>query len=63
MFDSSMPAHRLNGRNCGIAVVLLILATVIAGLLLPTEPKYQGKSLSHWMDQLPSIDIGIDGPQ
>lgn len=56
-----MPAPRLNGRICGIVVVLLILATVIAGLLLPTEPKYQGKSFSHWMDQLPSIDIGVNG--
>lgn len=56
-----MPGPRLNGRICGIVVVLLILATVIAGLLPPTEPKIEGKPLSYWMDQLPSIDIGVNG--
>lgn len=56
-----MPDTRPDKRTCGLAVVLLILATVLAGLLLPTEPKFEGESLSYWLDQLPSIDIGVDG--
>jgi hypothetical protein len=56
-----MPTSRLNKRTCGFAAALLLVATVVAGLLLTTEPTFEGRSRSYWMDQLPSIDIGIDG--
>lgn len=42
-------------------MALLLIAAVVTGLLLTTEPTFEGRSLSYWMDQLPSIDIGIDG--
>jgi hypothetical protein len=56
-----MPISRLNKRTCGIAAALLLIAMVVAGLLSTAEPTFEGRSLIYWMDQLPSIDIGIDG--
>ncbi len=56
-----MPTSRLNKRTCGIAAALFLIAMVVVGLLLTPEPTFEGRSLSYWMDQLPSIDIGIDG--
>jgi hypothetical protein len=56
-----MPTSRLIKRTCGIAAALLLIAIVVAGLLLTAKPTFEGRSLSYWMDQLPSIDIGIDG--
>jgi len=52
---------RPNKRIYGIAPTLIPFAMVATGLLLTTEPTFEGKSLSYWMDQLPSIDIGADG--
>jgi hypothetical protein len=56
-----MPTSCVNKRTFGIAAALLILATVVAGLRLTTEPTFEGRSLSYWMDQLPSIDFGTGG--
>ena len=56
-----MPTSRLSKRTCGITAALLLLALVVTGLLLTTEPTFEGRSLSYWMDQLPSVDIGVDG--
>ena len=43
-----------------LAVALLAAATVIAVVLLPHEPTYNGKSLSYWLDRLPCTWIGAD---
>ena len=56
-----MPISRPNERTCVIATALLLIAALVTGLLLTIEPTFEGRSLSYWMDQLPSIDIGIDG--
>jgi hypothetical protein len=56
-----MPISRLNKQTCSFAAALLLVATVVTGLLLTIEPTFEGRSLSYWMDRLPSIDIGIDG--
>jgi hypothetical protein len=56
-----MPTSHLNKRTFGIATALLLIAAVVAGLLLTTEPTFEGRSLSYWMDQLPSTDIGAGG--
>ncbi|HEX5221854.1 MAG TPA: hypothetical protein VFZ59_19980 [Verrucomicrobiae bacterium] len=44
---------------------LLLAALVFIGLLLVAlgklEPRFEGRSLSYWLDSLPSIDIGSDG--
>src|SRR6266550_3115843 len=44
-----------------MAAALLLTAMLFRSVLLKTEPTFEGKSLSHWIDQLPSIDIGPDG--
>jgi len=57
-----MPISQLNKRICGLVAAILVFATVVAAmLLLSAEPKFEGKSFSYWLDQLPSIDIGVDG--
>jgi hypothetical protein len=56
-----VPTSCLNKRNGVIAAAILLIAAVVAGLLLTTEPTFEERSLSYWMDQLPSIDIGVDG--
>ena len=56
-----MPTQRLNKPKCGMATALLAIAALVAGVLLRSEPAFEGKSLSYWLDQLPSIDIGVDG--
>lgn len=63
MIGFTMLKARLNRQNCclGIGLIALVLVLIAAYALFPAEPTFEGKTLSYWLDCLPSIDNGPDG--
>jgi hypothetical protein len=56
-----MLTSRLKKQTRGIAMALLLIVAVVVGQRLTTEPTFEGRSVSSWIDRLPSIDIGAAG--
>lgn len=44
-----------------VLVALLFIGLFLQVALWKSEPMFEGKPLSYWLDQLPSTDIGTDG--
>ena len=44
-----------------ILLALLVAAAGIVFMLRPREPSYKDKSLSYWLDHLPSVWVGTNG--
>ncbi|HEX5223205.1 MAG TPA: hypothetical protein VFZ59_26840, partial [Verrucomicrobiae bacterium] len=55
-----MSARRHLKRKWLLLAALLFIALLLVAFW-KSEPRFEGRSLSYWLDSLPSIDIGSDG--
>ena len=59
-FTKQMSDRRHWRRTLFVLAALLFIGLLLVALR-KSEPRFEGKSLSYWLDSLPSIDIGSDG--
>jgi len=59
-FTKQMSDRRFLKRNLCVLAGLLFIGLILVALR-KSEPRFEGRPLSYWLDSLPSTDIGLDG--
>jgi hypothetical protein len=60
-FTKRMSDRRQLKSTLLVLGVFLVIGPLVLFALQKSEPRFEGESLSYWLDSLPSIDIGSDG--
>lgn len=55
------PTVRRVAIAIGVVSAVLLSGLLFRAAIWRSEPRFEGKSLSYWLDQLESIDIGPNG--